>query len=159
MPDRYFIHFYQGTCLLAAGQVEPALTHLRRAAALDPGAEDMASIQVYIAMALNQTERWQEALEALAKASALDERRTDVYNLMGFCHFKLKAHREAIACFEKVLALNPGSAIDHANIGVNYQALGDRERAVAAYETALALDPTIDFALKNLLALQPEGLG
>jgi tetratricopeptide (TPR) repeat protein len=44
--------------------------------------------------------------------------------------------------------------MDHANLGVNYQAVGERERAVAAYETALALDPTIEFALKRLLDLQ-----
>ena len=79
---------------------------------------------------------------------------------MGFCHFKRRDHRQAIACFETVLALDPSSAIDHANIGVNYQALGDSKRAVEAYQTALALDPTIDFAWKNLLELESkQGLG
>ena len=157
LPDRHFIHFYTGTCLLGLDRIEPALSHLRRAATLEPPVEDLASIQVYIATALNRHEHWHEALQALEAAAALDGRRTDVYNLMGFCHFKLRDHRRAITCFENVLAIDPGSAIDHANIGVNYQAIGDTERAVEAYQTALSLDPTIDFAWKKLLALQPAG--
>ena len=113
LPDRHFIHFYLGTCLLGLDRIDPALAHLRRAAAMAPPAEDLASIQVYLATALNRCERWHEAIETLEAAAALDGRRTEVYNLMGFCHFKLRDHRRAIACFEKVLALDPGSAIDH----------------------------------------------
>ena len=37
---------------------------------------------------------------------------------MGFCHFKLGEHRQAIAHFQKVIDLDPSSAIDYANIGV-----------------------------------------
>jgi ribosomal protein S12 methylthiotransferase accessory factor len=157
LPDRHFIHFYQGVCLLELERLDAALTHLHRAARLAPPREDLASIQVYIATALTRAQRWAEALEALEAAAALDERRSDVHNLMGFCHFKRGDHRRAIACFERVLAIDPGSAIDHANIGVNLQALGEIERAVEAYQTALSLDPGIPFAWKNLLQLQAGG--
>ena len=103
---------------------------------------------------LKEMERYDEALTVLAKGAAADSERTDIFNLMGFCHFKLKAHEEAIRCFKKVIELNPGSAIDHANIASNYRDLGDTEKAIEYYETALALDPTIDFALQSLLKLQ-----
>ena len=156
LPERYYIQFYQGTCHMAAGQIDAALDHLRLARDLDPPADDMASIHVYTGIAYKETGRWTEAIQALTAAAALDAKRTDIHNLMGFCHFKCGAHRQAIACFEQVLALDPSSAIDHANIGVNYQALGERAKAIAAYEAALALDPTIDFALKRLLDLQSQ---
>jgi len=73
--------------------------------------------------------------------------------LMGFCYFKLKAHEQAIDCFNKVLTLNPGSAIDYANIASNYREMGEIDKAVEYYETALSLDPSITFARENLAKL------
>jgi ribosomal protein S12 methylthiotransferase accessory factor len=48
----------------------------------------------------------------------------------------------------------PCSAIDHANLAVNYRALGDTARAIEHFETALAMDPSIDFARTGLAALK-----
>jgi ribosomal protein S12 methylthiotransferase accessory factor len=76
---------------------------------------------------------------------------------MGFCHFKLKEHEEAIECFRKVLQLDPASAIDYANIASNYRDMGDEEKAVRYYRFALELDPSIDFAKENLMKLQEKG--
>jgi len=72
---------------------------------------------------------------------------------MGFSHFKLKEHEEAIECFNKVLQLDPGSAIDYANIASNYRDMGQKEKAIQYYETSLAMDPSIEFARENLLKL------
>jgi ribosomal protein S12 methylthiotransferase accessory factor len=69
---------------------------------------------------------------------------------MGFCYFKEKAHEKAIACFRKVLQLDPSSAIDYANIASNYRDMGDTEKAIQYYTLALELDPGIDFARENL---------
>ena len=41
----------------------------------------------------------------------------EIYNLRGFCYFKLKKYDESIASFERVIQLDHGSAIDYANIG------------------------------------------
>ena len=86
----------------------------------------------------------------------MDRERTDVYNLMGYCYYKLKEYKKAIDCFKRVLELNPASAIDYANIGSNYRDLGDREEAVRYYRLALELDPTIDFAQENLEKLEGD---
>jgi len=84
----------------------------------------------------------------------LDNERTDVYNLMGFCHFKLKEHEKAIQCFQNVVRLDPSSAIDYANIASNYRDMGNKEQAIRYYQFALQLDPTIDFAKDSLRRLQ-----
>jgi ribosomal protein S12 methylthiotransferase accessory factor len=105
---------------------------------------------------LKDMERYEEALAVLDKAEALDRERTDVYNLKGFCHFKRGEHLAAIDNFQQVLRLNPGSAIDYANIGVNYRAMGEVEKAVRHYQIALTLDPSIDFARDHLAALTEE---
>lgn len=159
LPDRYFIQFYLGTGRLATGEIAAALDHLHRALALNPPAPEQASIRVYLASGLKEMGRWDEALDVLVEARDLEPDRTDIHNLLGVCHFKRGEHEAAIACFERVLALDPGSAMDHANLGVNYQAIGDLDKAAAAYETALSLDPTIEFALKNLLELHAAGNG
>jgi ribosomal protein S12 methylthiotransferase accessory factor len=103
---------------------------------------------------LKDMDRYKEALDILQKGITFDFERTDIHNLMGFCWFKLKEHKKAIACFKKVVKLNPSSAIDYANIASNYRELGNISNAIKYYELALKLDPTIDFALINLLKLQ-----
>ena len=75
---------------------------------------------------------------------------------MGYCFFKLKDHEKAIQCFRNVLDLDPGSAIDYANIASNYRDMGDREQAVRYYRLALELDPSIEFARENLENLEGE---
>ena len=102
---------------------------------------------------LKDTGRYREALEVLQRGLALDEERTDLHNLMGFCHFQLKEHEQAIGCFEKVIRLDPGSAIDYANIASNYRDLNRPEDAVRYYRMALEIDPTIEFARDNLARL------
>ena len=73
---------------------------------------------------------------------------------MGFCHFKLKEHEKAIECFQEVLRLDPGSAIDYANIASNYRDMGNNQEAIRYYKFALELDPSIEFARDNLERLQ-----
>ena len=75
---------------------------------------------------------------------------------MGFCHFKLKEHEEAIRCFENVIRLDPASAIDYANIASNYRDMSNYEMAIRYYRLALDLDPAIDFARENLERLSGD---
>jgi ribosomal protein S12 methylthiotransferase accessory factor len=90
----------------------------------------------------------------LAKGIELDNERTDLYNLMGFCHFKLKEHEQAIESFQRVIELDPTSAIDYANIASNYRDMGEKGKAIRYYEMALTLDASIEFARQNLEILK-----
>ncbi len=150
IPGKYYIRFYLGYCHLALNNPETALEHFTRALDMDPTQEDMVSIYSYMGVCLKDMGEYRKALAVLKKAESYDSERTDICNLMGFSHFKLKEHEKAIVCFKKVLQLNPGSAIDYANIGSNYREMGDKENAVRYYGMALALDPGIEFAQDNL---------
>lgn len=157
LPGKYFIQFYLGNCHLEKGDPRLALTHFSRALdlSLDLAAakQDIPSIYSYMGVCYKDLGDYESALAVLTKGEALDARRTDIYNLMGFCHFMRKEHEAAIRCFEKVIQLDPGSAIDYANIASNYRDMGRTDEAVQYYRLALELDPSIDFARDNLKKL------
>ncbi|GAB6144114.1 YcaO-like family protein [Desulfocicer niacini] len=150
LPHQYFISFYKALCHLAMDAPEKALAQLQCALTENPTEQDIPTICSYAGVCLKEMEQYQEALTFLEKGIELDNEREDIFNLMGFCHFMLKRHPESIACFRKVLALKPGSAIDHASIASNYREMGEIEKAMDFYEMALAIDPGLNFARENL---------
>ena len=154
LPGKYYVKFFLGLSHLNLNEPMKALKYFEQALMLDPKEEDIPSIYSYIGLSLKNMEKYKEALAALEKAESYDSERTDIFNLMGFCYFKLKEHNLAIQCFRKVLELNPGSAIDYANIASNYRDMGERDKAIRYYRFALELDPSIDFARDNLLRLE-----
>jgi ribosomal protein S12 methylthiotransferase accessory factor len=153
LPGRYYLQFYMGLCHLNMGHPEAALGHFHEALERDPVEEDIPSIYSYMGVCLKDTGRFREALEILQRGLIMDDERTDLHNLMGFCYFQLKEHERAIHCFENVIRLNPGSAIDYANIASNYRDLNQPEEAIRYYRMALEIDPTIEFARNNLARL------
>jgi ribosomal protein S12 methylthiotransferase accessory factor len=154
LPGKYFVKFFMGSCRISLHEPEKALALFEEALDLGPKEEDIPSIYSYMGLCLKELDQYCDAIAALEKAERFDKERTDIYNLMGFCHYKLKEHAKAIDCFNKVLSLNPASAIDYANIASNYRDMGDKDQAIAYYRLALELDPTIEFARENLGRLE-----
>ncbi|MBC2713871.1 MAG: tetratricopeptide repeat protein [Desulfobacteraceae bacterium] len=148
--DTYYIKFYLGTCHLALENAETAYRCFSQALELNPDKQDIPSIYSYMGICLKDMGDYNGALGVLKKGEAYDRERTDIYNQMGFCYFMLKQHEKAIKCFKQVIALNPSSAIDYANIASNYRDMGDTDNAIAYYQIALSIDPSIDFARTNL---------
>jgi ribosomal protein S12 methylthiotransferase accessory factor len=159
LPGKYYTSFYCGTCHLTLKDPQLALRYFRQALERQPSRQDTAAIYSYMGIAYKDMEDYRLALNVLAEGEKYDPERTDVHNLMGFCHFKLKAHAEAIECFKKVIALDPSSAIDYANIASNYRDLGQKENAVRYYLMALEIDPSITFARENLEKLAQTLIG
>jgi len=154
LPHKYYINFYLGTTLLAMDENKKALNQFKKTLLLDPEKQDLAGIYSYMGVCLKGMGAYEKALEILKLGEAHDNERTDIYNLMGFCHFKLKQHEQAIEAFARALDLNPGSAIDYANIGSNYREMEEKDKAIYFYEIALSIDPSIDFARQSLEKLK-----
>jgi ribosomal protein S12 methylthiotransferase accessory factor len=154
LPGKYYVQFYLGSRHLDVNDPDAALNHFKNALTLGPNEQDTPSIYSYMGMALKDLGEYREAIEVLQEGEKLDNERTDLYNLMGFCHFKLKEHEAAIKNFKRVIHLDPASAIDYANIASNYRDMGEKAKAIRYYEMALTLDSTIEFARQNLEALK-----
>lgn len=147
---RYFLYFYTGQLLLKMGAFDEALSAFEKALSAGPHEQEIPSICSWMGVCLKETGRYREALKVLKTGIDIDPEREDIFNLMGFCHFRLGDHASAIDAFREVLRLNPNSAIDYANIASNYRELGETEKAISYYKMALELDPGIDFARTGL---------
>lgn len=153
LPTAYYLDFYLGKNLVAVGQPEQALKHFELALSLNPEAEDIPYIYSFMGECLKEMGRYEQALTKLYQGLTHDEERPDLHNLLGFCHFKLGDHAAAVGHFARAVELNPASAIDYANLGVNLRKLGRNDEAVPHLTIALELDPTLDFARAHLAEL------
>lgn len=153
LPDAYYIEFYLGRNLLNMDELELALDHFENSLKLNPNEEDLPYIYSYMGNCLKDLGRYEEALEVLLKGNEIDTERPDLHNMMGFCHFKMGKYEEAIASFHRTVELNPASAIDYANLGVNYRRNNNNEEAIKFFKLALSLDSSIEFAKSNLAEL------
>jgi ribosomal protein S12 methylthiotransferase accessory factor len=156
LHDKYFLQFYIGRLYLGLQDHQNAIYYLKKALDLNPPAEDLASVCTYLGLCYNEMEQFNSAEKILKRGLGIDPERTDTLNLLGFCHYKLGDHEQAIGCFEKLITLDPSSAIDYANIASNYRAMGKKHQAIEYYRLSIALDPSIEFAKKHLAELEGE---
>jgi len=153
---RYDLTFFLAHSLELQGEPESALELYRQALMQHPDPREIASIHVHIASCLKDLGQFPQALDALTIAEEHNRELKEVYNLRGFCYYQLRQHQEAITAFERALEIDPGSAIDYANIGSNLRELGLTHEAVRLYRMALELDPDIDFARDNVTKLEAK---
>lgn len=153
-PEAYYLPFFRALALINLERPQEALEDLDATLALNPPDHDAASIHTQRGVALKDLGRFSEAQAALAKASTYPEPHAEVFNLLGFCFFKQAQYEEAIQAFSQAIELDPGQAINYANIGTNLRELGRTEEACEMYAHALELDPSLDFARENLERLR-----
>ncbi len=153
-PRRFDIRFFMGFCKEELGNPEAALRYYKQSLELNPDPSEVASIYVHIGSCHKDTGNYHDALGALERAQELNPGLKEIYNLKGFCYFKLKEYYKAIEQFEKAIEIDPGSGIDYANIASNLRELGHYEEAIHLYKMALELDPDIDFARDNIKKLE-----
>lgn len=153
---RYDLTFFLAHSMELEGHFEAALSLFQNALQQEPDPKEIASIYVHMASCRKEMEDFEAALEDLRAAEQHNEELKEIYNLRGFCLFKLKKHHDAISAFERAIEIDPGSAIDYANIGSNLRELGHKEEAIKCYRMALELDPDIEFASENIKRLEEE---
>jgi len=60
----------------------------------------------YIVTCLEDLAQYRQAIRAIEKAEAYDNNeKTDIYNLMGFCYFKLKEQKRPSSAFKRFCVL------------------------------------------------------
>ncbi len=157
LPESYYLSFYQGISHYNSAEYRQALESFDRALGQNPEQEDLPYIYSFKGSCLKDLERYDDAIATLKLGCLEDDEREDLHNLLGFCYFKKQEYMTAIGHFERAVQLNPASAMDYANLGVNHNRLGHKEEAMRYFTVALTLDPSIDFARTQLDELTAEG--
>jgi len=85
--------------------------------------------------------RHEEALKDLRKAHFLAPNDFAVLNALGLACMRTERLVEALACYDKALAINPDFAPGWFNRGWALERLGELGKAAESYERATALDP------------------
>lgn len=156
LPGAYFIEFYLGKKKAYLNRFEEAMIHFRRTLELNPEAEDVPYIYSFMGECLKDMGRYQEAIEALRLGLDADEERADIHNLLGFCHYKQEDYETAISHFSRAIELEPASAIDFFNLGVNLRKLKRNDEAAHNFQIALAMEPFMELARTHLDELYAE---
>lgn len=89
--------------------------------------------------------RFQEAIEPLDRAAAVDPDNIQVWLALGWCHKRTSRLDLAIRDLEVALRSEPTAALVHYNLACYLSLAGQRDRAITALAKALAIDA--DFRL------------
>jgi predicted O-linked N-acetylglucosamine transferase (SPINDLY family) len=138
-----------------AGEIDAARGFYERVLAISP---DHPTALARSGLLELNAGRHQLALERFTKVAAQVRDNPALPFFVGECLSRLKRWREALAAYEKSIAMAPHSAEPLASLGIALQSLGDLEGARKTYEKALAISPDHADLLNNLgIVCQLEG--
>jgi tetratricopeptide (TPR) repeat protein len=139
-----------GDARRAAGDAKGAVEAYRLA--LDRGSREG---RVYVAAGelLIQTGRAPEAMRLLESAVREGSRDVAIRNTLAVLYGSRDRFPDAVRLLQEALQLNPDEPLTWLNAGVAWQAMGQKNRAEAAYREAIRLQPEFVRARKYLDAL------
>jgi len=151
-------HYRAGYQLLQAQNFRNAALEFERAVAADSTYGDALYALGKAYKALGDFDKAAKALETagrqtLSQPSAkerLPAELSDTYQKGAAKLFEQRKYQEAVAGFEKSLALNPQNAKAHYALGVCYSRMRSTEAARRAYARAIEVDPSYAKAYKAL---------
>jgi adenylate cyclase len=118
---------------------DQAVAEGERAVAINP---NYAEGYVALAMALNVSNRPEDALSAIQKAAQLDPSRHDTYAFYAATDFVLmRRYQQAIPLLKSNLTVHPDNIFAHANLVVAYTELGRDAEASAEAAEVMRLNP------------------
>ncbi|WP_243360909.1 YcaO-like family protein [Fundidesulfovibrio terrae] len=151
-----YLPFFQGLYALRMGEIEEAMALFEKAEPLQADPEEEAMTVFYRAYGLSRLDQWDQVEALLGKAIDMSPEVKEYYNLRGVARFKAGRYADAAADFEAALALDSGSAMDLANLGLCHKFLGHADAAADFLGKALEMDPGLDFAREHLAQIRPE---
>jgi len=148
----------QGTELGRQGDLEGAVTLLRRAVDLNPALVDA---HFNLAVAFARLGRTDAAIAAMKEVVRLQPKDFDAHTRLGTWLSDQGRHEDAIASFERAVALEMNSQDAWLKLAQSYEAAGRAQAAVGAYRRTLGLvgrdDATLLEALLRVATAASDG--
>ena len=139
-----------GQLLHAAGRSAEAIDAYRQAIRHRP---DVAQTHANLAESLRSAGHWAEAADAARAAVRLNDHLLDGWTTLALALSALRQRDEAVAAFNRALALSPPPAVAaqiHTNRGATLLSIGKLDDAIDGYRAAIAFDPGLATAHSNL---------
>ena len=99
------------------------------------------------------------AMELAQKSLALDKSSGLTYGLLGWLHIFMREYDKGISESERVVSLEPGSAMTHIWLGQALRYAGRHEEAVTMYKEAIRLNPIPHAMYYHILSITYSLLG
>ena len=147
-PDHFVALTNLGRLLHAGGDYDGAARCFERSLGASAGAAPAEAL-INLANTRIAQGRISDAEVALQRSLAANPQSADGWYLLGFLHERQGRLHDAIAPYEKSMALQPRAHTAH-NLGLVFDQLGDWHAAVRMMEHALRLDPNLLEAIAQL---------
>lgn len=135
------------------GDLDGAVATLQRSLALHADDTESAAL---LGAYLNESGHAREAAAVLGAYAARQDPDLDILMARGAALAQMGRIPDAVATFERALAIDPSNAVAKANLGTVYLGIRDYARARSILEEALALDPDVSRAHNALGVLAAE---
>jgi ribosomal protein S12 methylthiotransferase accessory factor len=152
-PGAPYLPFQYGIIALEEGNPEGAHDCFRDAAHQQKDSQEKAMALFYAGYVQSLCGHWEETKNYMRQAIELDAEVKEYHNLLGVSLFKQENFRDAATHFREALKLDSASAVDMANLGLCHKKMGNKEEAVSYLVAGLEIDPSLEFAHKELLGL------
>lgn len=137
-PDAVEAQVLAGVIAARTGRAAPAEAHLERALGLDPNQFDALA---WLAKLKHAQRDFEGAIGFLQRAVEVKEDDSAALALLGICHMSLGQARLAVACFAKVVALEPRSGQGYFNLGMAQRMQNRSHEAAEAFLAAAKYAP------------------
>ena len=153
-PGFALAHAGMGDALFRLGRHEEALQTLRRALAEQsdlPMADTLHNLAGQAAQELNRVE---DAAEHYANALRINPRDTESIDRLAMIRFGQEQYQVAFELYQDLLAIDPGNAQVHSNLGATLYYLERTEEALRSFERAVEIEPDLETARTGLEQLR-----
>jgi len=150
-PD-IWIEGHRLTALLHLGMEDEAFIIFKRISAkLADNKEDLSIIYQAMGEALCDVDLFDSCIEVIQEAVENFDEDINFYWLQLQCYVSLNCKEEVLELADVILKLNPLDAVTWHRLGLSFQDIGDKERAIEAYEFAQSLGHDPEEVLMNLI--------
>ena len=141
-PDNPSVHLGVARALSGLAHHGEARTRLERALDLDPTGPLAADIHTLLGRTLRALGKPGEAENHFERALQADSRHAETLVELGNLRLARGRFGEALGLFRTLAEIHPDAASVHGGIGIALVGLGEEEKALAAFDRALSLDPS-----------------
>lgn len=131
-------HYGIGRVYSAQSKYDQAVNEYRSAIRIDSGL-----VYAYNSMgiAYMNLKQYNDAVTAFKKAASLYENYSDAWANLGEADYNLKQYPDALKALEMALTLKGDHPRAYTTLGLTYEATGDKQKAIEAYEQAISVAP------------------